>query len=441
MKIVLVRPKYNTHVITPPLGLGYLSSYLKQGHIQVKIIDALKDNLHTHTLLKKILAEKPDAVGITCLTAFYPQVVKLSQSLKKRRLKCIIGGIHPTFLPYQTLKQSQADFVICGQAEVALLKLVKANFVNQNIPGVYSLKNLRKNTPVIKAKPIKNLDDLPFPDWEQLDPNTYSTAPHGAFVKNFPIGSIMTTRGCPYMCSFCASKNFYDRTIRYRSTKNIIQEIKHLINNYGVKEIHFEDDNLTLRRDHIEKLCQAIIKNKLKISWTCPNGIRADRVDEKLLRLMKKSGCYLIAFGIESANPHILKNIHKLETLADIKKAIQLTNKVGILSQGFFIFGLPGETKQTMENSIRFAKQTQLARAFFGVLQILPGTELWDKYKNPNWTPNGLSRKVLLQTQSKALRQFYLRPLTLLKIAQHIKPQQIKLLFKRAKDYQLLPFF
>jgi anaerobic magnesium-protoporphyrin IX monomethyl ester cyclase len=437
MKIVLVRPKYNTHVITPPLGLGYLASYLKQHHIPVKIIDALRDNCHTHSLLKEIQAEKPDAVGITCLTDFYPQVVRLSQSLKKRGFKCIIGGVHPTFLPYQTLKQSKADFVVCGQGEIALRKLVKAKFVDQNIPGVYSLKNLRKNTRISKAQVIKNLDNLPFPDWEQLNPRTYSTAPHGAFVKNFPIGSIMTTRGCPYKCSFCASKNFYDRTIKYRSTNNIIQEIKYLINHFGVKEIHFEDDNLTLKRNHIEKLCQAIIKHKLNISWTCPNGIRADRVDEPLLRLMKKSGCYLIAFGIESANPQILKNIHKLETLADIKKAIQLTHKVGILSQGFFIFGLPGDTKQTMENSIRFAKQTKLARVHFGTLQILPGTEFWQKYP-PNWTPKGLSKKTLLKTQTRAFKQFYLRPLILLKLIQFIKPQQLKLLFKRLKDYQLL---
>jgi anaerobic magnesium-protoporphyrin IX monomethyl ester cyclase len=171
MKIVLVRPKYKSHIITPPLGIGYLSSYLKKHNIKVKIIDALKDNLDTKQVVKKILAEKPDAVGITCLTAFYIEVAKLAKLLKKNNIRVIIGGIHPTFLPYQTLKDSEADFVVCGEGERALFRLIKSGFKNKNIPGVYSRANLKKTTPIIKARPVINLDILPFPDWEQMDPN------------------------------------------------------------------------------------------------------------------------------------------------------------------------------------------------------------------------------------------------------------------------------
>lgn len=451
MKIVLVRPKYKSHIITPPLGIGYLSSYLKKYGFDVVIIDGLRDNLSCKAMVKKILAEEPDVVGITCLTAFYIEVVKLSKILKKQGHKVIIGGVHPTFLPLQTLKDSKADFVVCGEGELALLKLLRGKLASNNIPGVYSLKNINKKTFVTKAKAAANLDKLPFPDWKQIDPRTYPQAPHGAIAKNFPIGIIMTTRGCPYMCSFCASQKFYDRKIRFRSINNVIAEIKYLVKNFGIKEVHFEDDNLTMKRNHVEKLCKDIIKNKIEISWACPNGIRADKVDEKILKLMKKAGCYFVAFGIESANPQILKNIHKLETIETIRKSIEIANKVGIECQGFFIFGLPGETKETIEESINFAKNSKLARAQFMILDVIPGSELWDtlkgkfkpnwkknSYKEPEWLPKGLTKKYLMNAQSKAFKEFYLRPIILLRFARFIKLSQIKFLLQRFGEYRLV---
>ncbi|MFH0936749.1 MAG: radical SAM protein [Candidatus Daviesbacteria bacterium] len=454
MKIVLVRPNYSSHIITPPLGIGYLSSYLKKQGINVKIIDALKENLSLEDLILKIFSQKPDVVGITCLTAFYKEVVTLSRALKEKDLKVIIGGVHPTFLPFATLEDSKADFIICGEGEQALAKLLKNNFKTKNIAGVYSQKDIDKQKIPQKAIPVENLDDLPFPDWLQLNPNSYPKAPHGAVVKKFPIGVIMTTRGCPYQCTFCASRRFYDCKIRFRTPENVIKEIKYLIKNYGVKEIQFEDDNLTLKREHVEKICNLIIKNKLKISWTCPNGIRADRVDELLLRLMKKAGCYFIAFGVESANKKILKNVRKLESIETIKKAIELAHKIGIECQGFFIFGLPGETRKSIQESIEFAKNSKLTRAHFMILDILPGSELWDtlqgkfkpnweknSYKEPEWMPKGLSKKNLMDAQTQAIRQFYFRPITFLRLARRARPQQIRFIWQRIKDYRLLTFF
>lgn len=453
MKIVLIRPNYESHIITPPLGIGYLASSLKKHSIKVKIIDALKENLNLNNLVKKIQILKPDAVGITCLTAFYEEVINLSNVLKEKNIRVIIGGVHPTFLPFETLKDSNADFVICGEGEIAFPKLIKNNFVNKNIPGVYSQKDINRKLLIKKAESISNLDKLPFPDWQALNPNTYPKAPHGAVARNFPIGVIMTTRGCPYQCTFCASRRFYDLKIRFRSPENVISEIKYLVKNFGVKEICFEDDNLTIKRDHVEKICNLIIKNNLKITWTCPNGIRADRVDEDLIRLMKKSGCYFFAFGIESANPKILKNIKKMETIDTVKKSIEIAHKVGIECQGFFIFGLPGETTKTIDESIHFAKNSKLTRAHFMILDVLPGSELWDKlkgkfkpnwrknsYKEPEWLPYGLSKKYLMDAQTKAIKQFYLRPRIFIRIAKTIKPQQIRFLIKRIINYRLIKF-
>lgn len=450
MKIVLVRPNYKSHIITPPLGLGYLSSSLQEHGIKTKIIDGLKETLSFENLLKKIVAQKPDAVGITCLTAFYEEVILLSKALKERGYKVIIGGVHPTFLPQSTLKDSLADYVVCGEGEIALVKLAKNNFRNKNILGIYSLKDLGKGEQIIKAQAEKNLDNLSYPDWKQLDPRTYPKAPHGAVVKNYPIGVIMTTRGCPYQCTFCASRKFYDLGIRYRSPENVIEEIKYLIKTFGIKEVHFEDDNLTLKREHVEKICNLIIKNKLKISWSCPNGIRADKVDEDLIKLMKKSGCYFFAYGIESASPKILKKIRKLESIDTIRKSIEIAHRVGIECQGFFIFGLPGETKKTIEETIQFAKNSKLTRAHFMILDIIPGSELWyqlngkfvpnwrkDSYREPEWTPRGLTKKNLMDAQTRAIRTFYLRPSSFIRLAKSIRLQQAKFIVKRITDYRL----
>lgn len=451
MKIILVRPNYNSHIITPPLGLGYLSSFLKRNGIDAVIIDGLREKIGNNEVMSRILLEKPDAVGITCLTAFYNETINLAKMVKDAGIRCIIGGVHPTFLPQRTLSDSGADYVICGEGEKALTELLKNNFVNSGIKGVYTRDDFKENTPLIKAERIENLDELPFPDWEQINPNSYPKAPHGAVVKNFPIGIIMTTRGCPYECAFCASPKFYDRKIRFRSPQNVVAEIKYLVDSFGVKEIHFEDDNLTLERNHIEKICHLIIENNIKISWACPNGIRADRVDRDLIKLMKKTGCYCFAYGIESANPEILLNIKKRETLETIKNAIEVADREGILCQGFFIFGLPGETKETMANSIKFARNSKLSRAQFLILDVLPGSELWDtlggkflpnwgksSYREPEWIPANLSKKDLSNAQSKAFRHFYSHPRRFFNFIKMINPGQVNFLFKRITDYRIL---
>jgi radical SAM superfamily enzyme YgiQ (UPF0313 family) len=452
VRVVLVRPNYDTHIITPPLGLGYLASYLKKHGIEARIIDGLRDNLTIEALGKRILLEKPDAVGITCLTAFYKEAILLSGLLKQKNVRVVFGGVHPTFLPYQTLRDSRADYVIRGEGEIALLKLVQRDFAGDGIPGVYSKGDIEAGTvPDEKAERSDSLDELPFPDWDQIDPNTYPLAPHGAVVRNHPIGVIITTRGCPYRCTFCASPQFYDRKLRFRSPEKVVEEIEQLVQRFRVREIHFEDDNLTFKRDHVERICNLIIENGLKISWACPNGIRADTVDERLIRLMKKSGCYSLAYGIESASPQILRNAKKHEKMEAIERAINLTKKAGVSCQGFFIFGLPGETPETIEETIRFAQKSKLSRAQFLILDVIPGSELWDtlkgqftpdwtknSFKEPEWIPDGLSKEQLKQAQSRAFLKFYSNPSRFLRLAACVKPRQFGYLWHRLKDYRIL---
>jgi len=454
MKIALVRPNHRclSNTIMPPLGIGYLSSYLKSHGIETVVVDALRDRLNEASTLDIVLKRKPDVVGITCYTAYYSEAVALSKGIKKNNIPCIIGGPHPTFLTYETLLDSKADFAICGEAEIAITALLKNNLINNNIKGVYSLDNLSSpDLPVVKAEIVEDLDLVPFPDWESMPPDSYPEAPHGFFNRDYPVGIIMTTRGCPYSCVFCCSPKFYEQRLRYRSAQNVIQEIKYLYENFKVREIHFFDDNFTFKREHAEQICQLIIDSKLKISWSLPTGIRADKVDEELLRLMKRSGCYYLQLGIESANPQILRNIKKAETIGRIRKTIKLCDKVSLYTSGSFIFGLPGETKDTIKETIKFATSVPLTKADFPLLDVLPGSELWDTLKGrftPNWSklslkepefiPEGLSKAELLTAQTTAFRKFYFRPIIFLRVLGALRPSYIKFIFKKLFEYRII---
>lgn len=448
MKIALVRPNYHTHLITPPLGIGYLAGFLKSKNIQVKIIDGLNLNLSNDEILKQV--SDYDVVGISVLTDYYLITKDLTQKLKQVGKIVVWGGAHTSCMPKQVLKETQADYAVVGEGEISLYELIEALQNNQptdNIPGIYSRQT-------VNFKPrefIQNLNDIPFPDWQQMDPRTYQKAPHGALIKNFPVAPITSTRGCPYECTFCAGPKIWQRTIRYRSSSKVVDEIEYLVKNFGIKEIHFEDDNLTLKREHVEGVCREIINRNLKISWATPNGIRADRVDKELLELMKKSGCYYVAFGIESGNQYILDNIKKHESLVNIEKAIKLASKIGLMTQGFFIFGLPGETKESIQNSINFAKNAPLDRAQFLLLDLIPGSELWDKhhceieydynkrsYQDTTWVPNTISHHDLLVAQSIAFRQFFFRPRPIWSLIKYFKLAQLRFVLRRLKDFRIL---
>ncbi len=445
--------------MAPPLGVLYISSYIKKySNASVVIIDALRDNLTYDQIIETVNKENPDIIGIHCLTAFYNQAVSISKKIKEIQNKNYItylGGVHPTFMPYTTLKDSKADFVVLGEGEIPLKKILDNNLNYHNIQGVYSINDLKDDEfqingdPVKKAETVMDLDSIPFPDWQMLPPDTYPHSPHAVIARGNPIGIVMTSRGCPSRCTFCSSNNFY-KGIRQRSVSNVIEEVKYQINNLGIKELQFTDDNLTFNRNYIIELCNALLENNIKIDWSTPNGVRADRVDKELLALMKKSGCYLIDFGIESANNQILKNIRKGETIEQIDNSINIAHEMGMITQGNFIFGLPGETKETMQETINYAVKSKLDRAGFFALRLLPGSDLSRQLKEkytldyshsfiskPDWLPDNLSEKDILRTIQKVYWKFYFRPKRLWNLLNDIPISQTKYILKCMVNYHL----
>ncbi len=459
MKVVLIVPNFDTYVITPQLGVMYLSSYLKSNGIEAVIIDALRDNLKYNQIIDKVEKEKPDFVGIHCLSSFFKQVCDITKLLKERNYKVYIGGVHATFSPYTTLKESGCDYVMCGEGETPLLKLCKNNFVNNNIQGVYSLSDLKDDShqingcPILKAEVIENLDELPFPDWEQCPPDSYPQAPHAVVAKNYPIGIITTSRGCPFRCAFCSSHNFY-KGVRFRSIENVITEIKWQIEKFKIKELQFIDDNLTLKKSYALELCRRMQEENIKIDWTPINGIRADSLDDEVAVAMKDAGCYLVDFGIEAVNKDILKRIKKGETIETITNAINCANKAGMITIGNFIFGLPGETKETIQEAIDYAVNSKLDRAGFFALNVLPGSDIANELKTkgveikgdslfstPDLLVCDLTSRQIEKYIQKAYWKFYFRPRILFNMLKSIPPKQYKYFIKCLIKYNIFKFW
>lgn len=449
MHVVLTRPSYKTHLITPPLGIGYISSYLQSKGTSCDIIDGLNLGLSNSEIVKRV--QYADIVGITCLSCYFLRVVDLAKKLKRSGKIVVIGGPHASCLPLLTIQKTKADFIVMGEGEETFFKLV---MLLQNgkrkrdirIDGVMSWAHKKASFGPF----VSDLSSLPMPDWDQIDPNLYKKAPHSGVVKYFPVAPIMTTRGCPYECKFCASPLLWKRRLRYRKPEEVLQEIMYLVRVKGVREIHIEDDNFTLHRFHAEAICKGIIKHRLKVAWCTPNGIRADRVDMPLLQLMKKAGCYAVAFGIESGNQSILQGIAKHENLDTIRNAVTMAHDAGLVTQGFFIFGLPGETKDTIQETIRFAKKLPLDKAQFLLLDVIPGSALWsdlkfdykinwniDSFHEVSWLPPTVDRKTLADAQGSAFRQFFLRPKQIITMLKFLKISQWRFVLERIRDFRM----
>jgi radical SAM superfamily enzyme YgiQ (UPF0313 family) len=233
----------------------------------------------------------------------------------------------------------------------------------------------------------------------------------------------------------------------------VLDEIEMLVRRFGVREIHFEDDNLTLRRGHAEAICEGLLARGLGVVWSCPNGVRADTLDADLLRLMKRAGCYALAFGVESGDQAILDGVGKGARLEAIERAIALASEAGIQTQGFFIFGLPGETGGSIARTVEFARRSRLDRAQFLLLDVLPGSRLWDElagqfepdwtrrsYQEITWCPPTVDRATLQAAPSRAFRSFFLTsPRRTFRLLRQARPRQARMVLQRLLDFGILP--
>ncbi len=456
MKILFVKPYNISDHIQPSLGLGYLANSIRKDH-EVEILDCVKRKFNLLDLIKYIEKTSPDIVGFQFYTYDLNFIKEAVNKIKKiwSEIVIVVGGPHPSSCGVEILNQiREIDFAFQGEAEIGF-PIFLTNLSNK-CDDFSEVNGLiwRKNSQIVCNPPSfhENIDELGFPAWDLINPQTYPEAQHGAFFKNFPIAPIITTRGCPFGCTFCAAHKITGKKLRKRSPKHVLEEINLLYNKFGIREIHIVDDNFTYDKEHAKNILKELKLAKLKISWAVPNGIRLGMVDSELLELMANTGCYLISVGIESGSDRILKLMKKNLTVSKIKNEIKFIKSFGFDIAGFFIIGFPGETEEDIKKTISFALELPLVRANFFTFLPLPGTEIYEELKKSgeldkvNWNkflftsapfvPKGLTRRKLKLLQREAFLRFFLRPRIISKNLSQIKSlRHFKFLLKRASNW------
>jgi len=466
MKTLLARPGLPKNMVLnvmPPVGLGYLATAVRKANVgEVAVLDCLKEDLSLDKFLDYVKKYSPDIIGFQIFSHDVGAINEWISCIKSfnRSIIVVVGGPHPSGTREDCLRHIPlADFAFNGEAELSLPQFIKLIEKNKGvsvlpedefkkIPGLIWRK---KDGSVVVNECVFNedLDSLSPVAWDLMDPNSYPEAPQGVVFRKLPVAPIVITRGCPYQCTFCAGKTISGEKIRRRSLKDVLNEIEALYNKYGVREFHVLDDNFTLDRNYIQNFCNEIINRNFKIWWCCPNGIRLDTLDEEILRLMKKSGCYYISVGIESGSDRMLKAMKKGLSVDKIRKQVNLIKKAGFDVNGFFIIGFPGETEEDILSTLRFSQSLPLTRAAFYNFLPLPGTEVYDSLRKsgeisePDWQqmfqtkhpycPKGISRSRLNELQHAAYRNFYARPKILFSLIKEIRTlNQLKFIIRRA---------
>jgi anaerobic magnesium-protoporphyrin IX monomethyl ester cyclase len=404
LKILLIQPpitikRSEVFGVTPPLSLAYLAAVAEQDGHHVKILDTIVEGydyrqyknglfrigLPESAIQKEVERFQPDLVGISCPFTLMDSEMRAIASLVKSvdlTVPVVVGGAHPSSMPEYVIGDPNVDFLVACEGEKTFQEL--ANRVAKgsdyfDLKGVWLKINgkIRKNP---ERASVADLDTLPFPARHLLQNEKYiSLAQAHGSQKRKRYTSMITSRGCPGRCVFCSIHSVWGYKWRARSPENVVDEIEQLVSDYGIQEIHFEDDNLTLSNQRASKICDLIVERGIDISWTTPNGVAVQTLDAPLLGKMKKSGCYQLCFGIESGDPHVLKEIiHKPLNLERVKKVVDWSKKLGIWTHGFFVIGFPGESPENIQRTLNFAKLTDLDSANFFLAAPYPGTPLFE---------------------------------------------------------------
>lgn len=438
--VLLVNPAYTEKVyqvkrspsgLRPPLGLAYIASYLERAGFCVEILDANAEFLTIKETSERIIKSPAKYIGVNAVSIMMPVVCEISRQVKsKDKGKFIfIGGPHVTFMPEDTLKNCpEIDLVVRGEGEITTLDIIKTLENRGDLSHVKGIAFRRGDevfcTP--ERELIENIDEIPFPARHLLPRQLYSQD----FLtdlgfKNIQCDAVITARGCPNRCVFCSSSAFWKR-VRARSSENVVAELEFLKKQYDIKYVNFLDDTIVLTAKRMTDICNLMLEKKLDINWSC--YARVTHITPELVALMKKAGCRFVQFGVESGNQEVLKKIQKNITLDEVRRAVKITKEAGLKVMCDFMIGLPGDTRETIQQTIDFAKEISPNFAFFSMLTPFPGTPLYEEYLREGKLKKGyiwknmslherttfgtaeLSSEELQKLYAGAHRQFYYRP-------------------------------
>jgi len=430
----------------PPLGLAYLAAYAEQAGHEVKIIDSEAQMSSYQDIINEVLEFHPDLVGIQTYCTNISRAYKLAEYLKLvLETKIVLGGAQATLDPVGAISNKHIDFVIIGEGEKTLVRLLDSLTTGTyaGMPGLVFKDNdtAKINKPVDL---IMNLDEIPLPARHLLPMEKYHSC---SILRGSRTLNIITSRGCPYRCVYCAGFRIFGATHRFHSTDRIINELRLLKEKYGADSIQFYDDTFTVDAQRVHELCDRMIDEKLNVQWSC--FTRVDLVDEELLRKMKRAGCYLIFYGLESGVQRILNLMQKGVTLEQSEKALIITRRAGIDTWANYMLGFPSETREETEQTIAFAVKVNPTFAQFLNTTPFPGTTLYElaiqhgtlkvnlnnftSWDEVSFVSNGRTENEIKDAVRKAYRRFYLRPLYLINCLRKIlllPPQKIFALIK-----------
>ncbi|HUT03083.1 MAG TPA: radical SAM protein [bacterium] len=429
-----------------PLGLLNLAAVTRQAGIKTAIVDAEALGLSYEQAIEKALSHRPSVVGVTAVTLSISNAARFAAGIKAAdsRVKLAIGGPHLSAVPEETMSRyPEFDVGSIGEGEVTVLELMQAFRGERTFESVNGLI-LRGEQGTHRTPPreyLEDLDHLPFQAWDLLEhfPDIYTPPVHS--FGRLPVAALYTTRGCPARCTFC-SKNVFGNRIRFFSADYVLEAIRRLIRDYGIREIKFYDDNMTFSKDRFYGLCEGIIREKMDITWTCVS--RVDLVNDEMLVLAKRAGCWQISYGLEAASVRLLEFVKKGTNLEKVRRALHATHKAGIRTRGYFIAGLPTQTKDELEETVRFALREYVDDFQIHLFVPFPGTPISENIEQygevvGGWhdmnkhkvvfIPHGWTAEELDKAYNNALRRFYIRPKTVISYLGQIRSWDVLVKF------------
>jgi radical SAM superfamily enzyme YgiQ (UPF0313 family) len=368
-----------------PIYLAYIVAVLEEAGLEVAFVDAVMEEMSIPDFSEAVARIRPDLVVMECSTPSIYHDLESARAAKESFVGTFVAliGSHPTFFHEEILKENPAiDAVIRGEAEITTRELALALADGDDLSQVLGLSYRRADEVCVNAaRPlIEDLDTLPFPARHIVPQEGYRAA---IYSGEHPT-AMVSSRGCPYHCVYCLwPDTLYGHQFRARSAANVVDEMEHVARDYGVDEIYFDDDCLTLGKKRVMEMCRLLLEREVDVNWIVQ--ARVDSVDREVLAAMKEAGCHYILFGVESGSPRMLEIMKKRITLDRARQAFKDCRELGIKTQAFFLFGVPGETEETIEETIRFAKEINADSTQFAIAIPHPGTQLYQTCMDNGW--------------------------------------------------------
>jgi anaerobic magnesium-protoporphyrin IX monomethyl ester cyclase len=435
LKVLFIHPRGNNWLgdmkdissifnIMPPHGMMSIAAFLERQGIETAFIDCYARPIPHDLLVKEIVRQGADAVGFSCTTSSFLEGYRIAELVKERipRMPVIFGGAHACSIGPPLLDSFPAiDFLVIGEGENSLYELMAAGFRNvAGIPGIAFRENGQGRLSSVREL-IADLDTLPFPAYHRLPgfPKGYNL-PLFSYPTH-PNTSIISSRGCPYQCSYC-DRSVFSRGFRFNSPEYIVEHLAYLHRDFGIRHVFFYDDLFTFDRSRVERFCTLMEQKRVAVTYNCI--ARLEHVDSALVSLLKRSGCWQVNFGIESGDPDLLQKHRKFYALDEVGRKLQMVKDAGLRVKGLFMIGLPGESVESIRRTIDYALSLPLEEINVTKFTPFPGAPVYRTIREhgefiENWPamnclnfvfiPHGMTRMELDALYNEFISRFYRR--------------------------------